>query len=104
MFEMPDKLKERVVANYKASLLRQIYKIVLQIEGLGNPAGLVRGLGAGVRDFVMLPAKGALAPFCTLRAVYSAAHSTHAVRRVRAQACSRAPRTSAAVSSTAHGR
>ena len=33
MFEMPDKLKERVVANYKASLLRQIYKIVLQIEG-----------------------------------------------------------------------
>ena len=47
MFEMPDKLKERVVANYKASLLRQIYKIVLQIEGLGNPAGLVRGLGAG---------------------------------------------------------
>jgi len=54
-FKTPQQLANNIANNYKNALLRQIYKLLLQIDALGNPAGFVRGLGAGVKDFFLLP-------------------------------------------------
>ena len=54
-FKSPQQLANSIANNYKNALLRQIYKLLLQIDALGNPAGFVRGLGAGVKDFFLLP-------------------------------------------------
>ena len=59
-FASPEQLQERILLNYKAALLRQVYQLALHVELLANPAGLVRGLGAGLKDFVFLPTKGLL--------------------------------------------
>ena len=37
--------------------LREAYKVMGSIELLGNPIGLVRNLGTGVKDFISEPAK-----------------------------------------------
>ena len=56
----PAVLYEDVRRAYMGQLLRQLYRLVLQIESIGNLPGFARSLGAGMRDFVMLPAKGLL--------------------------------------------
>jgi len=43
--------------HYKYALLRQIYKVVLQVDMLGDPVSLARQLGTGVKDLFYLPAQ-----------------------------------------------
>jgi len=54
-FKTPQQLANSIANNYKNALLRQVYKLLLQIDALGNPAGFLRGLGSGVKDFFLLP-------------------------------------------------
>jgi len=51
----PNELAERVGAQYKQSLIRQVYKLVLDVDTLSQPASLVRNLGVGVKDFIAHP-------------------------------------------------
>ena len=51
-------LNAGLVAYYKSQFLRELYKIVLSAEVLGNPAGIASAFGAGVRDFIMEPVSG----------------------------------------------
>ena len=46
--------------HYRGEFLGEAYKIIGSLEFLGNPVGLVSGLGAGLTDFFYLPAKGAV--------------------------------------------
>jgi hypothetical protein len=61
-FDMPQRIGQRIVHAYRQSLLRQVYKIILHIDVLGNPLALARGLAGtiapGVKDFFALPAEG----------------------------------------------
>jgi hypothetical protein len=57
-FNTPQHLMHVIKEGYKKALLLQFYKLVLHIEVFGNPVGLVKGMGAGMRDFVVLPARG----------------------------------------------
>jgi len=59
-FNKPQQLVHAIRTSYKMAILRQFYKLVLHVEVFGNPVGLVKGLGAGVRDFLVLPARGLL--------------------------------------------
>ena len=54
-FKTPQQLCESILSSYKSAMLKQVYKLLLQIDALGNPAGFVRGLGAGVKDFFLMP-------------------------------------------------
>ena len=47
-----------LTAHYLASLRQNVPALVGSMSALGNPAGLVRGLGDGVSDFVLEPVKG----------------------------------------------
>lgn len=57
-FNTPQHLMHVIKDGYKKALLPQFYKLVLHIEVFGNPVELVKGMGAGMRDFVVLPARG----------------------------------------------
>ena len=43
--------------HYLYAALKQIHRVVLQVEMLGDPVGFVRTLGTGVKDLFYLPAK-----------------------------------------------
>lgn len=45
----PNELAERIGAQYKQALIRQVYKLVLNIDTLSQPAILVLNFGAGVK-------------------------------------------------------
>lgn len=47
-----------VAAHYMNSLRKNVPALVGSLAALGNPVGLVRGLGDGVSDFVLEPVKG----------------------------------------------
>ena len=53
-------LVARVSKHYTDELLRQVYKVLLSCNILGNPIGVVTSLGSGVRDFFMHPIEGAV--------------------------------------------
>lgn len=43
--------------HYAFSIMRQLHRVVLQLDMLGDPVGFVRTLGTGVKDLFYLPAK-----------------------------------------------
>ena len=60
-FEAPSQVGGQIAMTYKRELLKQVYKILLHIDLLGNPLSLTRGLAAGFKDFLTMPAEGLLA-------------------------------------------
>ena len=51
-------LTNKIVSHYVAKVLTQVYKILLSIDMLGNPVGLLGDVGSGVVSFFYEPAMG----------------------------------------------
>ena len=60
IFSDLDSLSTKLYTFYKNRLLAQIYKIVLNMDLIGNPVNLVKGLGTGIFEFFNEPRKGML--------------------------------------------
>uniref|UniRef100_A0A674KAL2 Vacuolar protein sorting 13 homolog C n=1 Tax=Terrapene triunguis TaxID=2587831 RepID=A0A674KAL2_9SAUR len=59
-FYRRDDLIRRVVTHYSEQFLKQMYVLVLGLDVLGNPFGLIRGLSEGVEAFFYEPFQGAV--------------------------------------------
>ncbi|XP_071346078.1 intermembrane lipid transfer protein VPS13C isoform X2 [Trachinotus anak] len=59
-FYRREKLVRAVVRHYSDQFLRQMYVLVLGLDVLGNPFGLIRGLSEGVEAFFYEPFQGAV--------------------------------------------
>ncbi|NXH49725.1 VP13C protein, partial [Dicaeum eximium] len=59
-FYKRDQLRMRVVTHYSEQFLKQMYVLVLGLDVLGNPFGLIRGLSEGVEAFFYEPFQGAV--------------------------------------------
>jgi len=55
-----DSLYTKLYSFYKNKLLAQIYKIIFNMDLIGNPVNLVEGLGTGIFEFFNEPRKGLL--------------------------------------------
>ena len=65
-----------IIDNYSQYALLQIMKIGVNIEILGSPVNLVKGLGTGVKDFFQKPAEGIInGPLEGIKGVYSGTKS-----------------------------
>jgi hypothetical protein len=51
-------LTNKIVSHYVSKVLTQVYKILLSIDMLGNPVGLLGDVGSGVVSFFYEPAMG----------------------------------------------
>ncbi|CAO1638595.1 unnamed protein product [Sympodiomycopsis kandeliae] len=54
----PSELQARLQAHYVNSAIGQVYKLVGAIDVLGNPLGLISGIGSGVSDLLYSPIEG----------------------------------------------
>uniref|UniRef100_A0A8C0J7X0 Vacuolar protein sorting 13 homolog C n=1 Tax=Chelonoidis abingdonii TaxID=106734 RepID=A0A8C0J7X0_CHEAB len=59
-FYRRDELMRRAVTHYSEQFLKQMYVLVLGLDVLGNPFGLIRGLSEGVEAFFYEPFQGAV--------------------------------------------
>uniref|UniRef100_A0A1A8GA63 Vacuolar protein sorting 13 homolog C n=1 Tax=Nothobranchius korthausae TaxID=1143690 RepID=A0A1A8GA63_9TELE len=59
-FYSREKLMSAVTRHYKEQFLKQMYVLVLGLDVLGNPFGLIRGLSEGVEAFFYEPFQGAV--------------------------------------------
>ncbi|XP_053128095.1 intermembrane lipid transfer protein VPS13C isoform X2 [Hemicordylus capensis] len=59
-FYKRDQLMWRVFGHYRDQFLKQMYVLVLGLDVLGNPFGLIRGLSEGVEAFFYEPFQGAV--------------------------------------------
>ncbi|XP_029702157.1 vacuolar protein sorting-associated protein 13C isoform X2 [Takifugu rubripes] len=59
-FYRQEKLMWAVVRHYSEQFLKQMYVLVLGLDVLGNPFGLIRGLSEGVEAFFYEPFQGAV--------------------------------------------
>ncbi|XP_062998550.1 intermembrane lipid transfer protein VPS13C isoform X2 [Elgaria multicarinata webbii] len=59
-FYRRDELIWRVIGHYRNQFLKQMYVLVLGLDVLGNPFGLIRGLSVGVEAFFYEPFQGAV--------------------------------------------
>ncbi|KAJ0001755.1 hypothetical protein NQD34_001551 [Periophthalmus magnuspinnatus] len=59
-FYSRDKLMWEVISHYTEQFLKQMYVLVLGLDVLGNPFGLIRGLSEGVEAFFYEPFQGAV--------------------------------------------
>ncbi|KAJ6664322.1 hypothetical protein lerEdw1_008541 [Lerista edwardsae] len=59
-FYKRDQLMWRVIGHYRDQFLKQMYVLVLGLDVLGNPFGLIRGLSEGVEAFFYEPFQGAV--------------------------------------------
>uniref|UniRef100_A0A8U8C327 Uncharacterized protein n=1 Tax=Geospiza parvula TaxID=87175 RepID=A0A8U8C327_GEOPR len=59
-FYKRDQLRMRVMRHYSEQFLKQMYVLVLGLDVLGNPFGLIRGLSEGVEAFFYEPFQGAV--------------------------------------------
>ncbi|XP_028257848.1 vacuolar protein sorting-associated protein 13C isoform X2 [Parambassis ranga] len=59
-FYRREKLMWAVVRHYSEQFLKQMYVLVLGLDVLGNPFGLIRGLSEGVEAFFYEPFQGAV--------------------------------------------
>uniref|UniRef100_A0A803T771 Vacuolar protein sorting 13 homolog C n=1 Tax=Anolis carolinensis TaxID=28377 RepID=A0A803T771_ANOCA len=59
-FYKRDELMWRVIGHYRDQFLKQMYVLVLGLDVLGNPFGLIRGLSEGVEAFFYEPFQGAV--------------------------------------------
>ena len=55
-----DSLVNKLYIFYKNKLLAQIYKVIFNMDIMGNPINLVEGLGTGIFEFFNEPRKGLL--------------------------------------------
>ncbi|KAG8507019.1 Vacuolar protein sorting-associated protein 13C, partial [Galemys pyrenaicus] len=55
-----DQLMQSVVRHYSEQFLKQMYVLLLGLDVLGNPFGLIRGLSEGVEAFFYEPFQGAV--------------------------------------------
>ncbi|OMO61073.1 Vacuolar protein sorting-associated protein 13 [Corchorus olitorius] len=55
-----ESIQEILVRHYMRQLLHEIYKVFGSAGVIGNPMGFARNLGAGLRDFLAVPAKSIL--------------------------------------------
>eukprot|EP01156_Anaeramoeba_ignava_P002311 Anaeramoba_ignava/a218061_314.p1 GENE.a218061_314~~a218061_314.p1 ORF type:complete len:527 (+),score=169.74 a218061_314:330-1910(+) len=58
VFGRQDKIVNRIQKHYTRSFMKQLYKIIGSIDILGDPVGLLGGIGTGVIEFFHEPAKG----------------------------------------------
>uniref|UniRef100_A0A158PAL6 VPS13_C domain-containing protein n=1 Tax=Angiostrongylus cantonensis TaxID=6313 RepID=A0A158PAL6_ANGCA len=58
VFYGSDQLNAEIVSHYTMQALRQMYVLVLGLDIIGNPFGLVRDLSAGVEDLFYQPFQG----------------------------------------------
>ncbi|GCC33396.1 hypothetical protein chiPu_0011865, partial [Chiloscyllium punctatum] len=59
-FQKRDQLMWAVISHYSEQFLKQMYVLVLGLDVLGNPVGLIRGLSEGVEAFFYEPFQGAV--------------------------------------------
>ncbi|KAE8617181.1 hypothetical protein XENTR_v10009002 [Xenopus tropicalis] len=59
-FYKQNQLRNLVVRHYTEQFLKQVYVLVLGLDVLGNPFGLIRGLTEGVEAFFYEPFQGAV--------------------------------------------
>eukprot|EP00062_Callorhinchus_milii_P002445 gi/632938634/ref/XP_007905785.1/ PREDICTED: vacuolar protein sorting-associated protein 13C [Callorhinchus milii] len=59
-FYKRDQLMWTVISHYSEQFLKQMYVLVLGLDVLGNPVGLIRGLSEGVEAFFYEPFQGAV--------------------------------------------
>nr|XP_056721786.1 intermembrane lipid transfer protein VPS13C [Euleptes europaea] len=59
-FYRRDQLMWKVISHYSDQFLKQMYVLVLGLDVLGNPFGLLRGLSEGVEAFFYEPFQGAV--------------------------------------------
>nr|DBA31558.1 TPA: hypothetical protein GDO54_007385 [Pyxicephalus adspersus] len=59
-FYKQDQLRHLVIRHYSEQFLKQLYVLVLGLDVLGNPFGLIRGLSEGVEAFFYEPFQGAV--------------------------------------------
>ncbi|XP_077774951.1 intermembrane lipid transfer protein VPS13C isoform X2 [Podarcis muralis] len=59
-FYKKDELMWKVIGHYRDQFLKQVYVLVLGLDVLGNPFGLIRGLSEGVEAFFYEPFQGAV--------------------------------------------
>ncbi|XP_077376530.1 intermembrane lipid transfer protein VPS13C isoform X2 [Festucalex cinctus] len=59
-FYRRDKLMRAALRHYSEQFLKQMYVLVLGLDVLGNPFGLIRGLSEGVEAFFYEPFQGAV--------------------------------------------
>ncbi|XP_067871286.1 intermembrane lipid transfer protein VPS13C [Heterodontus francisci] len=59
-FYKRDQLMWAVISHYSEQFLKQMYVLVLGLDVLGNPVGLIRGLSEGVEAFFYEPFQGAV--------------------------------------------
>ncbi|GAB6032120.1 hypothetical protein CHUAL_010483 [Chamberlinius hualienensis] len=60
VFMSGKQLTTEVVSHYVAQAVKQMYVLVLGLDVIGNPFGLVMGLGKGIEDFFYEPFQGAV--------------------------------------------
>ena len=60
VFSDLDSLSNKLISFYKSQILKQLYKIILNIDLLGNPVNLLEGVGTGIFRFFDEPRKGIL--------------------------------------------
>ncbi|KAM3721577.1 Intermembrane lipid transfer protein [Dirofilaria immitis] len=53
-------LQGEITGHYTSQIIKQLYVLVLGLDILGNPFGLVRDLSSGVQDFFYQPFQGAV--------------------------------------------
>ncbi|EYC32490.1 hypothetical protein Y032_0003g1609 [Ancylostoma ceylanicum] len=58
VFYRSDQLNSEIISHYTMQALRQMYVLVLGLDIIGNPFGLVRDLSAGVEDLFYQPFQG----------------------------------------------
>lgn len=60
VFYTQDQLRADVTSHYTSQVIKQLYVLVLGLDIIGNPFGLVRDLSAGVEDLFYQPFQGAI--------------------------------------------
>ncbi|CAI5438459.1 unnamed protein product [Caenorhabditis angaria] len=60
VFYSPDQLNAEIISHYAKQFIKQLYVLVLGLDIIGNPFGLVRDLSAGVEDLFYQPFQGAI--------------------------------------------
>ncbi|XP_026058511.1 vacuolar protein sorting-associated protein 13A isoform X2 [Carassius auratus] len=59
-FRTTQQLQSEVIGHYSKQAIKQMYVLVLGLDVLGNPFGLIRGLSEGVEAFFYEPYQGAI--------------------------------------------
>ncbi|KAL3998071.1 N-terminal region of Chorein a TM vesicle-mediated sorter family protein [Acanthocheilonema viteae] len=59
-FYTTSQLQSEITGHYTSQIIKQLYVLVLGLDILGNPFGLVRDLSSGVQDFFYQPFQGAV--------------------------------------------